>query len=106
LRGLSQLGIADVVASSSFIINVDGDLCTGCEICLDYCQFDALVMDDSGIVTVNDVRCVGCGVCVPPCDMAAMSLFKRESTAAPPLTEEDWMEERAKLLDIDLSKVK
>lgn len=105
LRGLSKLGISNVVASSSFTINVDADLCTGCEACLDYCQFDALVMEENGIVTGNELRCVGCGVCVPHCEMAAMSLFKRESVETPPVTEEDWIEERAKNLGLDMSKV-
>ena len=105
LRGLSELGIADVVASSSFVNQVDADLCSGCETCIDYCQFDALVMDDTGMMTVNDLRCVGCGVCVPKCDMEALTLVKRENTQAPPVTEEDWMEERAKLLGLDLNKV-
>jgi electron transport complex protein RnfB len=106
LRGLSELGIADVVASSSFINQVDRDLCSGCETCLDYCQFDALVMDDEGVMTVNSIRCVGCGVCVPHCDMEALRLVKRETINIPPVTEEEWMEERARRLGLDMDKVK
>ncbi|MEN8240923.1 MAG: 4Fe-4S binding protein [Chloroflexota bacterium] len=106
LRGISELGIADVVASSSFVNSVDRDDCSGCEACIEYCQFDALTMDDSGIMTVNSLRCVGCGVCVPHCDMEALTLIKREVTEAPPVTEEDWMEKRAKLLGLDLDQVR
>jgi heterodisulfide reductase subunit A-like polyferredoxin len=95
-----------VVASSSFINYVDADLCSGCETCLDYCQFDALSMNDLGVVEVSTVRCVGCGVCVPQCDMEAMHLVKREEIDTPPVTEEEWMEERARRLGLDLSKVK
>jgi NAD-dependent dihydropyrimidine dehydrogenase PreA subunit len=106
LRGIAEQGIADVVASSSFILHVDEDLCTGCETCIDHCQFDALVMNDEGIVAVNEVRCVGCGICVPQCDMEALGLIKREKVEIPPVTEEDWMDERAKVLGMDYSNVK
>jgi NAD-dependent dihydropyrimidine dehydrogenase PreA subunit len=106
LRGLSELGIADVVASSSFVNHVDVDQCNGCDSCTEFCQFDALVMGDDQIMTVNTLRCVGCGVCVPHCDMESLALIKREETQAPPVTEEDWMEERAKLLGLDLNNVR
>jgi ferredoxin len=106
MRGLAEQGIADVVASSSFILQVDDDLCSGCEACIEYCQFDSLVMNDEGIVSVNTVRCTGCGVCVPKCDMEALTLIKRETVEIPPVTERDWMDERAKVLGMDYSDVK
>ena len=42
LRGMAELGIANVVASSAFINTVDETLCNACGLCVENCQFDAL----------------------------------------------------------------
>jgi ferredoxin len=104
LRGMSQLGIANVVASSSFVNQVDADQCTGCEACLEYCQFDALTMEGD-VMMVDGVRCVGCGVCVPHCDALAMTLVQREGVEPPPVTEEEWMHIRAKYRGLDIESL-
>lgn len=106
LRGIAELGIANVVAKSAFVNQVDDDICNGCEDCLEYCQFDALKMEDL-VVQVNSQRCVGCGVCVPSCSVGAMTLVRREEEDIPaiPLTEMDWMEERAKARGLDINEV-
>ena len=65
LRGMVDLGIANVVARSPFVNQVDEDLCTGCGECLDACQFNALSID--GVAQVQEVRCAGCGVCIQFC---------------------------------------
>lgn len=95
LRGIAELGIANAIAVSGFINSVDADLCTGCETCLDYCQFEALAIDD--VMTVSSARCVGCGVCVPQCPDQAMTLVRRPEgeVPAPPLKMHDWLVERA-----------
>jgi electron transport complex protein RnfB len=77
LRGMAELGIANVVARSSFVNQVDAMLCNGCETCLEYCQFEALTMNEAAIAEVNAVRCVGCGVCVPACPNEALGLVSR-----------------------------
>ena len=74
LRGMAELGIANVVARSSYVNQVDDLLCNGCETCIDYCQFDALAMGDDAVVQVNSVRCVGCGVCVSQCPNDSLGL--------------------------------
>jgi Na+-translocating ferredoxin:NAD+ oxidoreductase subunit B len=88
LRGMVDLGIANVVARSAFINRVDEDLCIGCEECVTLCQFNALSVD--GVAHVHDVRCVGCGVCVLACPQGALGLERRPEEAAPPQTEADW----------------
>ena len=46
-------------------------LCTGCEECVDWCNFDALKM--VGDKVVNDpAKCAGCGECVPACRFDAI----------------------------------
>ncbi|NIW44114.1 MAG: 4Fe-4S ferredoxin, partial [Gammaproteobacteria bacterium] len=104
LRAMSEMGVANVVAHSSFINVVDEVLCNGCETCLDYCQFDALELDGL-MMTVNELSCVGCGVCVPHCDTEALHLVAREEKVVPPKTEMDWMALRAEARGKDMSEV-
>ena len=101
LRGLNELGIANVIARSAFVNHVDEDLCTGCELCLDQCQFDALSMN--GVVVVNEVRCVGCGVCTLSCPDDALLMVRRpESDVKIPVqNEEEWRHTRADARGID-----
>jgi len=107
LRGLAEVGIANVVAHSPYINQVDAMLCNGCEICLDYCQFDALAMGDDLVVEVNSVRCVGCGVCVPQCSTEALGMVLRPEDEIIPVPEtlNDWGVKRAVDRGIDLSNV-
>jgi electron transport complex protein RnfB len=103
LRGMAELGIANVVASSAFINTVDERLCNACGLCVESCQFDALFMDD--IAIVNSTRCVGCGVCVNTCPDHALALVRRpEGEIKPiPLSLFDWGRQRAVERGIDLS---
>ncbi len=105
LRGMAQLGIANVVARSAFVNVVDEALCIACELCVDQCQFDALVVDD--VAQVDAVRCVGCGVCVLACPEGALILARRpvEEVELPPVTEEEWRAARAAERGLDLSQV-
>lgn len=85
LRGMSNLGISNVVAQSAYINKVDEVLCSGCEDCVKMCQFDALHVD--GVAGVDQLRCVGCGVCVLACSTGALGLVRRpedEILAIPP----------------------
>ena len=96
LRGMAELGIANVVARSAFVNQVDEAICNGCEDCIKSCQFDALTMDDM-LAKVNAVRCVGCGVCVIACSTGALGLVRRpeEEVMQIPVTPADWRAQRA-----------
>ncbi|MBN1377916.1 MAG: ATP-binding protein [Gammaproteobacteria bacterium] len=52
------------------------DECSGCGICLDYCRFDAIKLDDSkdsdGMFYIDKFSCEGCGVCVRFCPELAI----------------------------------
>jgi electron transport complex protein RnfB len=91
LRGIAELGIANVVASSAFVNQVDTVLCNGCEDCIKSCQFSALSMDDM-FAQVNAIRCVGCGVCVITCSTGALGLARRpdEEVKPVPQTHAEW----------------
>jgi electron transport complex protein RnfB len=89
LRGMVELGIANVVARSAFINRVDPDLCIACGDCVPLCSFTALSLD-SFTVRVDEMRCVGCGVCGLACPQAALGLERRAGETEPPLSEKDW----------------
>jgi Pyruvate/2-oxoacid:ferredoxin oxidoreductase delta subunit len=95
LRGVADLGMANVVARSAFVNSVEDTLCNACGNCLSYCQFDALTMGDV-VVEVNSVRCAGCGVCVQACPTEALVLVRRpeEEILPIPETQADWGERR------------
>ncbi len=106
LRGMADLGVANVVARSAFVNRIDEDLCTGCELCIDRCQFDALEMDGP-IVRVDTAVCVGCGVCALACDRDAIGLIRRPAgeVLAPPVNEGDWRSQRAAARGVGLEAV-
>jgi len=104
---MAEMGMANVVARSAFLNQVDPDLCQGCETCVDYCQFDALAMGEEFVMEVSGLRCVGCGVCVPACPDEALVLVRRPEDELRPVPprESDWMSERAVARGLDLTEV-
>ena len=106
LRGLADLGMANVIATSAFLCEVDEDKCIACGECAERCSFDALTVDLTAQVDV--IRCAGCGVCVLACPQEALSLLRRPEAEvlAPPTTEEDWRTARARARGLDLDGVR
>ena len=104
--GWPNLGMANVIATSAFLCQVDEDKCIACGECVERCSFDALTVDLTAQVDV--VRCAGCGVCVLACPQEALSLFRRPETEVPvpPTTEEDWHASRAAARGIELDRVR
>jgi ferredoxin len=94
LRGMADLGIANVVARSSFINTVDADLCIACGECAEACPFHALEVDD--MAHVLEIKCTGCGVCVSVCPQGALALVRRPDAVEPPITEHDWGDLRSR----------
>lgn len=105
LRGLVDLGLANVIARSAFVNQVDDDVCIGCGACVEKCQFGALTVD--GIAHVDALRCVGCGVCTVACPVGALRMIRRPDAdiAPPPATEREWMSARAAARGLDLNAV-
>jgi Pyruvate/2-oxoacid:ferredoxin oxidoreductase delta subunit len=105
LRGLKEFGVANVVAHSSYLSRIDEELCVGCELCLDWCQFEALT--HTQIAQVEPHRCVGCGVCVLHCPEDAIMLVERPASEIhpPPSTLEAWRATRARSRGINLGNV-
>jgi len=107
LRGMADLGIANVVARSSFVNTVDEEQCVGCELCLESFQFKALSMENERVARVDRQKCVGCGVCAASCPEGALALVLRpeEEMQPPPLTMAEWMAARDGARGIDLGRV-
>lgn len=64
---------------------VDELICTGCGLCEQVCEYNALKMDTyRKIMTVNEALCKGCGACNATCPSCAISLkhFKTEQIMA------------------------
>jgi heterodisulfide reductase subunit A-like polyferredoxin len=103
---MADLGIANVIAKSSFVAQVNDELCIGCGLCAEKCQFDALELHD--IIHLESIRCVGCGVCVIACPEDALVLVRRpeEEIEVPAVTEAEWGEKRALERGLDLSPIR
>lgn len=96
MRGLSQFGIENSIAKSSFHAKVDHEMCNGCGVCADRCQFGA-PMVLNGTTQLDIKRCVGCGVCVVTCPTGALTLAKKpeDQRSQPPLDRSEWLRRRA-----------
>jgi Na+-translocating ferredoxin:NAD+ oxidoreductase subunit B len=99
LRGMKDLGIANVVASSAFVNTVDEEACIACGSCEEVCPFGALTLED--VIVVDEQRCTGCGVCVITCPTEALSLVRRpeEQIKPVPPTHVHWAQERVQQTD-------
>jgi ferredoxin len=71
-----------MLASSGYVSRVAADLCIGCGICADFCQFQALSVGD-GVVAVDTIACMGCGACVSKCVEGALSLVRDPARGEP-----------------------
>ncbi len=102
LRGMADLGLANVVARSPYVNTVDEARCGLCGACVEKCMFDALEIGMQ--LEISGQRCVGCGVCTLACPEEALTLVLRseEQAGAPPVTLQDWMAERARARGIPL----
>ena len=77
--------VADFTASN-FQAQAEPGLCTGCEVCLERCQIDAVDYDHKAkhIKQIDTRRCIGCGLCVPTCPEGAIQLFAKPVQFVPP----------------------
>jgi electron transport complex protein RnfB len=80
----------DFVATNYFA-EIDGDLCTGCSLCVKRCSLDAIEIIKKEAI-IKKERCIGCGLCVPSCKKGAISLQKTDIDVVPPDDTEDLYE--------------
>lgn len=82
IQSIKNSAVPSLGVSSSFIVNVDEEECTGCGDCIDRCQMDALTMKGD-IVVRDSERCIGCGLCISVCPTEALKLELREDAPVP-----------------------
>ncbi len=63
----------DRLFHSPTVAKVYRTLCTGCNMCVQVCPYEALTLKD-GKVEVNEVLCEGCGTCAATCLRAAIQV--------------------------------
>jgi ferredoxin len=79
LRTLSGIG-AQTIARAEYVAAVSEELCIGCGLCSERCQFDAIGSDTeagSSIAVIDAEKCYGCGLCRRACEQAAISMVTR-----------------------------
>lgn len=79
MRTLSGVGI-ETMARAEYVAVVDEDLCEGCGLCDESCQFDAIGVvceDGRNLSRVDGKKCFGCGVCRLACSPGAIRLVRR-----------------------------
>jgi heterodisulfide reductase subunit A len=55
--------------------SIDAGICSGCGLCQEVCEYQALKMDDyRGHMTVNKALCKGCGACHSICPVKAITV--------------------------------
>jgi NAD-dependent dihydropyrimidine dehydrogenase PreA subunit len=86
--------------TSNYYALIDEDLCTGCGLCEDRCQMEAITFKND-IFSVDIERCIGCGNCIIICPSEAINLYRKKKQNIPPLTVEKLhqklLDERKKL---------
>ncbi|MBN2155805.1 MAG: 4Fe-4S binding protein [Candidatus Lokiarchaeota archaeon] len=70
---------------SNYYSEVDTDLCIGCEVCINRCNMDAIMIINHKAVIDWD-RCIGCGLCVSTCPKSAIRLTFKSELDIPPKT--------------------
>ncbi len=69
-----QLLSKEQLEHSPAVANVRLSHCTGCEMCVDACPYEAISLTGGGKAYVNEVLCEGCGTCQATCLRAAIDV--------------------------------
>jgi ferredoxin len=65
-----------VIEPSRFAAEVDPELCTACETCVERCFFGAITMEGEETARIDAEKCMGCGLCQVTCPSEAISLIE------------------------------
>ena len=81
LRNAVDFGIGMIKAH--YVSQVDYDICNGCGICAQRCQWGALKFEvTTGKANIDVFKCYGCGLCETGCPRGAIKLVNRKSLPA------------------------
>jgi electron transport complex protein RnfB len=95
LRGITEWGIADSVASANYYAVIEPEFCADCGTCIERCQVGAISAGD-GFSVVDRGRCIGCGLCVTGCpnDIARLERKPEAEINHPPRDHAAWEQQR------------
>ncbi|MBW2324084.1 MAG: 4Fe-4S binding protein [Deltaproteobacteria bacterium] len=80
IRNRVDYGIETGCLKSHWVAKIDYDLCTGCGVCVQRCQFGAIKFEVTLDKTnIDQLKCFGCGLCETGCPTNAIELIDRES---------------------------
>ena len=82
LKNLKRYPKPASLVSSPFYAVAHRDVCSGCGLCVDRCQMEALRLED-GLVVLDRDRCIGCGLCVTTCPTGALELERKGESEQP-----------------------
>ncbi len=63
------------------IIEIDEELCDGCELCIPSCAEGAIQMVNGKAKLVNDALCDGIGNCLGDCPQDAITVIRRSASS-------------------------
>ena len=58
---------------------IDENLCTGCNVCISICPFEAISRNERGVAQIDEEICKGCGICVAHCPEKAITMKRLAS---------------------------
>ncbi len=61
------------------IVEINSELCNGCELCVSACHEGAIQMIDGKAQLVSDMYCDGLGDCLPACPTDAIKIIERDA---------------------------
>lgn len=76
---------APMMAGSGYIAKIDMDKCTNCGLCEKHCNFLAIYRDKDNHVQVNEDLCRGCEACLNYCKTGAIKLELVDPSVLAPL---------------------
>ena len=83
IRRRLDYGFTEQCLKSHYVAVVDYDICNGCGVCVQRCQFGALKFEvTTSKANIDPFRCFGCGLCETGCPRGAISLVDRVSLPA------------------------
>ncbi len=81
LRMAVDFGLGSL--KSHYVAEVDYDICNGCGVCAQRCQWGALKFEvTSEKANIDQFKCYGCGLCETGCPRKAIKLVERTSLPA------------------------
>jgi len=77
-------GAIPILAPSGYLAQISDEFCSGCNVCVDACNFSAIhQVEDEEFYAVDSGKCMGCGVCEDVCAPGAITLAKDPSKGEP-----------------------